>query len=895
MFNYMFCIELICFYLILYTNLFFTGFGVSSLLCRGQNEQYRYWLAPLIGALILSILPIYFSILGINTSIAGRVIFLLFGCYSVLLLIKAPPVAGTIKADSVILALTILPALIPSLTVILKAGCLTSTLESYSAFITIPADHLLQNTFDHSIAVDYNKPVTNLLAEVVGNHEYFGPFFLTAALAAISGTPPYKLYLVSSAVLASFLPLSAFIAAREGFGLQRKWALLLSLLVSTNYSFFMWPMIGQMPMTGGMAYLVLTIGFIPSFFESEAKVDYFFYSALIAGVLSMYWILIPYVVGVYLLYSFFRFRSHSIKSTPLRIGLKLAIGSLIINPFTLIFLCLHGAEMVTTTSQFSKNIPRYPYLEEILGLGQHFSMTHDGTMLSYAILGITVFLFLLISIGCYARFYDKDHFFVSVLSVFLLLACLFYSMDFSYHFYKNAVIGAFVLLVALAAGLSWSLARFQFVVVKYSLIALICLFVSLNMVTMVSYSLTGRRVIGDSLTSLAKLTEVVPPNSLILVNSFDPTQEAWISYFLKDRKLKLRGSVEAWGFWILAPFSGNPNPAFFFDPHSDSIDYTLSHRPRNSADIIRPERHQLVAANQDFLLTGGLSDPFLFKGWHPAEESDSGVYRWTERESTVLIGKSGEDYVLKITGEIPLYYDKPVGVQFSLNGESVGRLESGPVRFTRKYLLTKENMSKMYNLLSIDLDSTFYPDRIMNNADTRNLGIAISSIELQPEEMFRFSDLIDVGNIAFDKYLMNGWSFNEVLQNSTTFRWVEGKDASLTVFLQSVENMKMEFRALPFRYSSSPPQEATIYINGDIAERVLLTHDNWQVYNVDIPSELLREGLNGIDFVFRSAASPSKVFESSDDPRSLSAAFDYIRLYRPSQGGSQLDRRLSEN
>jgi hypothetical protein len=62
-------------YLLIYAIFFLTGFGFSCLVCRGNNESYRYGLAPMIGALILSISPIYFSVAGVNTSIAAWITF----------------------------------------------------------------------------------------------------------------------------------------------------------------------------------------------------------------------------------------------------------------------------------------------------------------------------------------------------------------------------------------------------------------------------------------------------------------------------------------------------------------------------------------------------------------------------------------------------------------------------------------------------------------------------------------------------------------------------------------------------------------------------------------------------------------------------------------------------
>ncbi|MDY0041505.1 MAG: hypothetical protein RBS57_14430, partial [Desulforhabdus sp.] len=623
--------------------------------------------------------------------------------------------------------------------------------------------------------------------------------------------------------------------------------------------------------------LILAIGIIPSLFEHEAEANYLLFSAVIVGVLSMYWILIPYVAGVYLLFSLFRFGARCFEVTPVRTLAKITAASLIMNPFIVIFLCLHGAEIVTTTSQFTNNIPRYPSLEEILGFARHFSLLNGDTASSVLMPAITMLSILVIAVGCFARFADRDYLFISSLAFFSLFGFLFYYVDFTYHFYKNAVLGTFLLLMAIVAGVGWSLTRASLkILTRTLLIAFICVFVSINMRTWISFTRESYPVVDRSLISLTEVVKDIPSDSLILVNSSDPTEEAWISYFLREKKIKLEGSIEPWGFWILAPFSGNANANFFFDPESDVIDYTLSPKFEH-ADIIRSEARQSIASNAGYILTKGLPDPFLFKGWYPPEESGNGVGRWTGSEGSILLGKADQDYLLEITGEIPTCYaGDPPTIQLLLNDQLIDTVESDPAYFTQKSLLTKDLTTRIYNELTLDLDKTFSPDNIMKNGDKRSLGVMVRSIKLLPGELFGIDYPIDVGSPEFDPYLMQGWSFNEVLEDGTTFRWVQGKNASLTVFLIDTANLKMELKALPFLYPNSPLQEVTVSINDHVVGRIGMANATWQLFEVDIPRNILRKGLNTIDLMFSSSASPSEVSTDSADPRSLSVAFDVI-------------------
>ena len=131
----------------------------------------------------------------------------------------------------------------------------------------------------------------------------------------------------------------------------------------------------------------------------------------------------------------------------------------------------------------------------------------------------------------------------------------------------------------------------------------------------------------------------LPSNSKILVHSHTPTDEAWLSYFLRDKKIKLIGKVEPWGFWILSPFTGQPNPSYFFDPLKDPINATLSKKNFIRTDILDTRFGDTIYENQTYKLTRGLPDLFLLDGWHGLEQDSEGLFRWMKQneEEVVLV------------------------------------------------------------------------------------------------------------------------------------------------------------------------------------------------------------------------------------------------------------------
>ncbi|MCK8603270.1 hypothetical protein [Desulfoferrobacter suflitae] len=870
----MFCIELFFLYSTIYLALFVTGYGLSSLLCRRGNGTYGLILAPVIGSIMLSILPIYFSLLGIKTQFASWLVLLATVILSLLELSKKWGALNKFQWEHAVLAVCVVIPVIPAAVILLRAGSLTSILDSYSLFVTAPAEYLVHHPFTQDVRVDYSKPITNLLSEVIGKGEYFGFFFLIASFASYTGIPPYKLYLLLSSVVGSLLPISVFVACRAGFNATRGQALAVAFLSALNYGYFAWPVMGQMPISMGIIYLILIIGFIPRMCDCDNKRELIFYSLIIAGLCSVYWILLPYAVGLYCIYGLLSWKPRS-PLRPLLNGVKLSLGAMLINPFMVVFVALHGFEILTVTSQYTDNIPRYPHLGEILGLRQHFSRIECGTADHYLLIYAAAAALILIAAGAWQRIRSKDRLVSACLVLFLAGWSFFYAVDFTYHFYKHSIISLFALLVLLVYGIDYVMKLIRPVFGKLIMGLSCAIIVMLSSMTFARFTATRYPLLGDSLMALQHVSRTVPRTAPVLINSHWPTEEAWLSFFLQEHSLKLNGSLEPWGFWILAPFSGRPNARFFFDPLQDEIDYTLTPTSVVRRDIVDPEYQHIVYQNEGYILSKGLPVPYLLRGWGGLEGADERRFRRMGRESSVVFGGSERTSLLRIEGWIPGIVDDPVRLSVAWNGSTIEDFAPTHSEFSRLYLLPAAKLTEQRNLLHLYSEGLFSKARYQ--ALDMRPGLRIKSIDLWPVDDASWN-VVDIGAAGDEKFLSRGWHQTEAWGDGTTVRWVEGTSASLEILANRVRGVQMELRLIPFHYPGGPVQEMTVSVNGScIAMRKLEDHD-FAPLTVTVPGGVLKYGLNSVKLDFSFSAVPLEVVPGSEDGRSLSAALDYVQL-----------------
>jgi len=872
-----FLFELIALYLVLYGILAATGLGLSNLVCAGVNRQYVLLLSPFIGIVPLCIIPMFFSVAGIQTEWSARITFAAFFLLSVWQgLTKWPKTNWRMLFGNVCLMII---AIMPASIILVKAGYLTSTLQSYGLFVTAPADYLVNHPFRAVIDLDYSKPISNLLYEVLHNKEYFGFFFLLASVSALMGIPAFKIYLLLSSVVSSLIPISVFIACKEGFKFANKPALLTAFLCTINYSFYVWHVFGQLPMALGIAYLILAIGFIPAIFRCTDKREIVLYSLLIVGSLSNYWIISPYFVLTGMLLMLIDYKSIADMRLPLRNILLVVLLVLVINPFSFIFLTLRGIEILKITAQFSNNIKRIPYFEELFGFAEHFAAAQGGVVSFTLASLIALAAFGLSLAGLYKCYRDRNVLLLSIVCLILMLTCFFLLTGHKYHVYKNAIVGTFPLIALMVIGLDWLYRAQANSIARICLLCLLATFIYLDVVTFARFALFAHPLVDKSLIGLEQLAKNMPQDSTILVDSDNPSEEAWIAFFLRDNHVKLSGAVEPWGFWILAPFTGQPKRDFFMDPTRDAIDYTVARKDSAGFDIIAKTCNAAAWSNDDYIICNSLPAPYLAGDWSSLQADANGVYRSPGKASSVVFNRSEQDLLLKFQGAANSDDSPSPEISVFLNGELIDQFSWKPAAGRLIHLLSSKLQQKTNHILL-----TTDPNRVA----TANGVIAepvpgstvkIKSLELLPVKCASIDSWIDVGNSDYDAYLMSGWSLSEKWGENTDYRWVEGVKASLYVPINHPHKTSLELRMLPFCRADGQKQRLIVNINGHLVEEQSLDCDlSWRSYRVEIPMDILKSGLNLLEFEFAFTTTPSDVLPNNNDARKLSAAFDYVKI-----------------
>jgi hypothetical protein len=201
---------------------------------------------------------------------------------------------------------------------------------------------------------------------------------------------------------------------------------------------------------------------------------------------------------------------------------------------------------------------------------------------------------------------------------------------------------------------------------------------------------------------------------------------------LRDKKIKLIGKVEPWGFWILSPFTGQPNPSYFFDPLKDPINATLSKKNFIRTDILDTRFGDTIYENQTYKLTRGLPDLFLLDGWYGLEQDSEGLFRWMKQNGQILFDKLDKPTELIIKGKIPEIFKNELNASLYLNGKKLEQLEGQSGEFQNSFPIDTSLLKPKGNLLSIRLDRTFTPSEIWKSHDQRKLGIQIKKVQLSP-------------------------------------------------------------------------------------------------------------------------------------------------------------------
>ncbi len=710
--------------------LYLSGWGLAVSVCRGIGARYLWALSPLLAIIPLSLIPMYASLAGLPVAIGGWIALLICGALTVFQISRnrTNPFANSDCPPW--LALIWVIAAFPTIRVLAETGFVTSSYQSYGAFVSFPADYFLDHSWHDKVLPDFEKPVSQMLSQIFEYNELFPYFFFLSAFAAILGLPAFKIYLAVSTVLGAFLPIAAYASCRVGFEFDKKSALLVAVLTAINVSYFYWPLIGQLPQILGMTFYILGLGFLKIALETDKRIDLAFYSFIISGFLTMYGFMLIHLLGAAGFYGILRFRTNLGQWKIAIINSLIILGfACLITPVTIWWIAQYAGEYSKITSTFTQNIPRVAYIQELLGFGPHFSLNSSGSFEDKAI-RITGWLWSLFALaGVYLSIKKKEKLILADIGFMALLASYFFAIDYRYHFYKHSVVAVFPLILTVVIGGTWAIRSLNHKIARAILFGVLLTGFFWNLKTYVKGSNPAQHpLIGSEIMALETID--VPADSKILVHSETPTDEAWLSYFLRDKKIKLTGRVEPWGFWIFSPFTGQPDSNYFFDPLKDPIDLTLSNKNKIYKDILDTHYGDTVYENETYKLTRGLPDLFLLNGWHGLEKDPNGLFRWMKKEGQILFNKPDHPVKLIIQGEIPKIFKNELNAALYLNGEKLGLFGGESGKFKNTYPIDLSALRPNGNLLSIRLDRTFTPSEIWESSDQRKLGIRIEKLQL---------------------------------------------------------------------------------------------------------------------------------------------------------------------
>ena len=443
--------------------------------------------------------------------------------------------------------------------------------------------------------------------------------------------------------------------------------------------------------------------------------------------------MLSHLLGAAIFYAIFKFRKVGKWKLALKNSVFILGFAALISPITIWWIIKYTSEYATITSQFTNNIPRIAYLEELFGFSYHFSESPESKVLDF----IGWLWFLLSLTGVYVSIKKKESLLLADICFMLVFAVYFLAIDYRYHFYKHSVVAVFPLILSVVLGTTWGIRHFKQTIFQGLILIVFFIGLILNLKNYVEGSNpTLHPVIGSDQIALENLK--LPADSKILVHTDTPTEEVWLSYFLKDKRIKLTGRIEPWGFWIFSPFNGQINSNYFYNPLKDQIDATLSNKNLAKEDITNTQFGKIFYESETYKITQGLPQLLLLKGWYKLEKNSEGLFRWTKKESQILINKLKTHSEFKLEGKIPKVFKNKLSTVIYLNGKELDRFQPKTGKFEKSYFLPDTLLKPTGNLIMIKLDKTFNPGDLWKSPDKRNLGIQIHKIQIAPASKYNY-------------------------------------------------------------------------------------------------------------------------------------------------------------
>jgi peptidoglycan/LPS O-acetylase OafA/YrhL len=126
--------------------------------------------------------------------------------------------------------------------------------------------------------------------------------------------------------------------------------------------------------------------------------------------------------------------------------------------------------------------------------------------------------------------------------------------------------------------------------------------------------------------------------------------------------------------------------------------------------------------------------------------------------------------------------------------------------------------------------------------------------------------------------LVAGWSlFESGGADAASIAWCESRECILDVTIPDAADRVLKIRLAPFAYIGAPAQALTVQLNDSTLGTAVAT-PGWTVLSFKARRDAWRPGSNQLRLHFAYAESPKSKVPSSDDERTLSAAFDWIEV-----------------
>ena len=136
--------------------------------------------------------------------------------------------------------------------------------------------------------------------------------------------------------------------------------------------------------------------------------------------------------------------------------------------------------------------------------------------------------------------------------------------------------------------------------------------------------------------------------------------------------------------------------------------------------------------------------------------------------------------------------------------------------------------------------------------------------------------LVKFGTPASRRWMDSGWSRDE-----PGLVWSDGPQSTLKIPLSSESDARMQIKCLPFEYPGAPQQRIDVWVNNK-SIKTLVIKPGQTDYTVVLPSDLLRNGVDRLEFKYAYTRNPKDVIADSVDARSLAVAWLSIEFSKTS-------------